>query len=68
MMQTLDVVMEFVNALSLEDKHQLWQILDEEIQAEEQNSMEDKGMYQAILEVKDEVPMSLSEALEEMQK
>jgi uncharacterized protein YdcH (DUF465 family) len=30
--------------------------------------LEDEGMYRAILEVKDEIPMSLSEALQELQK
>jgi len=30
--------------------------------------LEDEGMYRAILEVKDEIPMSLSEALQELEK
>jgi len=30
--------------------------------------LEDEGMYRAILEVKDEIPMSLSNALQELQK
>jgi len=30
--------------------------------------LEDEGMYRAILEVKDEIPMSLSDALQELQK
>jgi len=30
--------------------------------------LEDEGMYRAILEVKDEIPMTLSEALQELQK
>ncbi len=30
--------------------------------------LEDEGMYRAILEVKDEIPISLSEALQELQK
>jgi RelB Antitoxin alpha helical domain len=30
--------------------------------------LEDEGIYRAILEVKDEIPMSLSEALQELQK
>jgi hypothetical protein len=28
--------------------------------------LEDKGMYRAILEVKDEIPLSLSEAFQEI--
>lgn len=30
--------------------------------------LEDEGMYRAILEVKDEIPMSLGEALQKLQK
>jgi len=30
--------------------------------------LEDEGMYRAILEVKDEIPLSLSEALQELEK
>jgi hypothetical protein len=30
--------------------------------------IEDEGMYRAILEVKDETPMSLTEALQELEK
>ncbi len=30
--------------------------------------LEDEGMYRAILEVKDEIPLSLSEALQELEQ
>ena len=55
MTQALDTAIESANALSLEEKHQLWLILDEAIaQAEEQDWLEDDETVEEILQVREE--------------
>jgi hypothetical protein len=55
MTQALDFAIESVNALSLEEKHQLWLILDEEIaQAEEEEWLEDSETAAEIQQVREE--------------
>lgn len=53
--QALHTAIESVNALSLEEKHQLWLILDEAIaQAEEQDWLEDDQTVEEIQQVREE--------------
>ncbi|MCA6505353.1 MAG: hypothetical protein ACK54E_11495 [Pseudanabaena sp.] len=55
MTQALHTAIESVNALSLEEKHQLWLILDEAIaQAEEQDWLEDDETAEEIQQVREE--------------
>lgn len=55
MTQALHTAIESVNALSLEEKHQLWLILDEAIaQAEEQDWLEDDETTEEIQQVREE--------------
>lgn len=55
MTQALHTAIESVNALSLEEKHQLWLILDEAIaQAEEQDWLEDDETEAEIQQVRQE--------------
>ncbi|MEA5476505.1 hypothetical protein VB774_02630 [Pseudanabaena galeata UHCC 0370] len=55
MTQALHTAIESVNALSLEEKHQLWLILDEAIaQAEEQDWLEDDETVEEIQQVREE--------------
>lgn len=55
MTQALHTAIESVNALSLEEKHQLWLILDEAIaQAEEQDWLEDDKTAEEIQQVREE--------------
>jgi len=54
MIQTLDAVIQSINALSLEDKYQLWQMLDQEIQSEEENWIEDDATKLEIQQVREE--------------
>ena len=55
MTQALHTAIESVNALSLEEKHQLWLILDEAIaQAEEQDWLEDDETAMEIQQVREE--------------
>jgi len=55
MSQALHSVIESIKDLSLEDKHQLWQILDETIAAsEEENWIEDKETIAEIQKVREE--------------
>jgi hypothetical protein len=54
MIQTLDAVIQSINALSLEDKYQLWQMLDQEIQSEEENWIEDDSTKLEIQQVREE--------------
>ena len=55
MTQALHTAIESVNALSLEEKHQLWFILDEAIaQAEEQDWLEDDETATEIQQVREE--------------
>ncbi len=55
MTQALHAVIESVNALSLEEKHQLWLILDEAIaQAEEQDWLEEDETVAEIQQVREE--------------
>lgn len=55
MTQALHIAIESVNALSLEEKHQLWLILDEAIaQAEEQDWLEDDETAEEIQQVREE--------------
>jgi len=55
MTQALHTAIESVKALSLEEKHQLWLILDEAIaQAEEQDWLEDDETVEEIQQVREE--------------
>jgi len=55
MTQALHTAIQSVNALSLEEKHQLWLILDEAIaQAEEQDWIEDDETVEEIQQVREE--------------
>ncbi|WP_434685768.1 hypothetical protein [Pseudanabaena minima] len=55
MTQALHAAIESVNVLSLEEKHQLWLILDEAIaQAEEQDWLEDDETAVEIQQVREE--------------
>ena len=55
MTQALHTAIESVSALSLEEKHQLWLILDEAIaQAEEQDWLEDDKTAAEIQQVREE--------------
>ena len=55
MTQALHIAIESVNALSLEEKHQLWLILDKAIaQAEEQDWLEDDETVEEIQQVLEE--------------
>ena len=55
MTQALHIAIKSVNALSLEEKHQLWIILDEAIaQAEEQDWLEDDATAEEIQQVREE--------------
>ena len=55
MTQALHTAIESVNFLSLEEKHQLWLILDEAIaQAEEQDWLEDDETAAEIQQVREE--------------
>jgi hypothetical protein len=55
MTQALHTAIESVNVLSLEEKHQLWLILDEAIaQAEEQDWLEDDETAEEIQQVREE--------------
>ena len=55
MTQALHIAIKSVNALSLEEKHQLWLILDEAIaQAEEQDWLEDDATAEEIQQVREE--------------
>ena len=55
MTQALHTAIELVNVLSLEEKHQLWLILDEAIaQAEEQDWLEDDETAAEIQQVREE--------------
>ena len=55
MTQALHIAIESVNALSLEEKHQLWLILDKAIaQAEEQDWLEDDETVEEIQQVREE--------------
>ena len=55
MTQALHTAIESVNFLSLEEKHQLWLILDEAIaQAEEQDWLEDDETAMEIQQVREE--------------
>ena len=55
MTQVLHTAIESVNARSLEEKHQLWLILDEAIaQAEEQDWLEDDETAEEIQQVREE--------------
>ncbi|NUN65650.1 hypothetical protein HCU40_13020 [Pseudanabaena biceps] len=55
MTQALHTAIESVNALRLEEKHQLWLILDEAIaQAEEQDWLEDDETVEEIQQVRQE--------------
>jgi hypothetical protein len=55
MTQALHIAIESVNALSLEEKHQLWLILDEAIaQAEEEDWLEDDETVEKIQQVREE--------------
>ncbi len=55
MTQALHTAIESVNVLSLEEKHQLWLILDEAIaQAEEQDWLEDDETAAEIQQVREE--------------
>ncbi len=55
MTQALHIAIKSVNALSLEEKHQLWLILDEAIaQAEEQDWLEDDETTAEIKQVREE--------------
>jgi len=55
MTQALHTAIESVNALSLEEKHQLWLILDEAIaQTEEQDWLEDEETAEEIQHVREE--------------
>jgi hypothetical protein len=55
MTQALHAAIESVSALSLEEKHQLWLILDEAIaQAEEQDWLEDDETAVEVQQVREE--------------
>jgi phage-related protein len=55
MTQALHSAIESINALSLEEKHQLWLILDEAIaQAEESDWLEDENTKAEIQQVREE--------------
>ena len=55
MTQALHTAIESVNFLSLEEKHQLWLILDEAIaQAEEQDWLDDNETAEEIQQVREE--------------
>lgn len=55
MSQALHSAIESLNALSLEEKHQLWQILEKSIfQAEEENWIEDDDTIAEIRQVREE--------------
>ncbi len=55
MTQALHAAIESVNALNLEEKHQLWLILDEAIaQAEEQDWLEEDETVAEIQQVREE--------------
>ncbi len=55
MSQALHSAIESLNALSLEEKHQLWQILEQAIfQAEEENWIEDDDTIAEIQQVREE--------------
>ncbi|MCY7332896.1 MAG: hypothetical protein LH649_09605 [Pseudanabaena sp. CAN_BIN31] len=55
MTQALHSAIESINALSLEEKHQLWLILDEAIaQAEENDWLEDEETTLEIQDVREE--------------
>jgi hypothetical protein len=55
MTQALHSAIESINALSLEEKHQLWLILDEAIaQAEENDWLEDEQTTLEIQDVREE--------------
>lgn len=55
MTQALHSAIESINALSLEEKHQLWLILDEAIaQAEESGWLEDENTKAEIQQVQEE--------------
>ena len=55
MTQALHTAIESVNALSLEEKHQLWLILDEAIaQTEEQDWLENDETAEEIQQVREE--------------
>ena len=55
MSQALHSAIESLNALSLEEKHQLWQILEKSIfQAEEENWIEDDDTIADIRQVREE--------------
>ena len=55
MTQALHIAIESVNALSLEEKHQLWLILDKAIaQAEDQDWLEDDETVEEIQQVREE--------------
>jgi hypothetical protein len=55
MTQALNSAIESINALSLEEKHQLWLILDEAIaQAEEKDWLEDDETASEIQQVREE--------------
>lgn len=55
MTQALHTAIESVKALSLEEKHQLWLILDEAIaQAEEQDWLEEDETLKEIQQVREE--------------
>ncbi len=55
MTQALHTAIESVSALSLEEKHQLWLILDEAIaQAEEQDWLEDNETAVEVQQVREE--------------
>ena len=55
MSQALHSAIESLNALSLEEKHQLWQILEKSIfQAEEENWIEDDDTIAEIQQVREE--------------
>ena len=55
MTQALHIAIESVNALSLEETHQLWLILDKAIaQAEEQDWLEDDETVEEIQQVREE--------------
>ena len=55
MSQVLNSIIESVNALNLEEKHQLWQILEQAIAAsEEENWIEDEETIAEIQQVQAE--------------
>jgi UTP-glucose-1-phosphate uridylyltransferase len=54
MSQTLQSVIQSINALSFDEKHQLWQILDEEMRSEEENWIEDDKTKLEIQQVRQE--------------